>query len=88
MHSYRVYNYKETWDAIKYVAEEIHLGMSFETTILGKVPYKSNIHSIHPGEVEKFWGIIPPELQAQANAEGFTIIAANWKRGTYTLRKL
>lgn len=73
-----------TWDFLKDTAKGMKLlpGMTFETTLLGRVPYVVNRHT---GEYES---VIEDYLQRAAERNGFTIVAADFKRNAYVLRLL
>jgi hypothetical protein len=52
----------------------------FETALLGDVPhYIKDGHSI---------SIIPPWVEKAAKDHGFLVVAADWKRDVYVLRKV
>jgi hypothetical protein len=65
------------WDDIKRYADagEYLPGMTFATSLLGRVLYDENFESI-----------IPPELQKTAMRNGFRIVAADYTDNTYVLR--
>lgn len=63
------------------VARGLLPGMTFETTLLGKVV-------ITRGETGERIGFIPPWLQSEAHKNGFEVCAADYKRNAYTLRVL
>ena len=54
-------------------------GKSFKTNQLGTVNYKKS-------EGGELTGVIPMDLQAEANKHGIVIEAALFKEGTYLLR--
>jgi len=74
---------RSIWTFLQGEAKDMHLiaGMSFRTTLLGRVtPVR--------GQAGKYLGVIPAKLYIEAKRHGFEIISANYKDNSYMLKLL
>lgn len=68
-----------SWKQFCALTKHFVKGEIFETNLLGKaLPVERNRELV---------GYIPEDLARSAKAYGFTILEANWKSGTYVVRK-
>ncbi len=69
-----------TWDIFKKETADYLPGETFTTSLLG--PVRCGLKD------GKWLGVIPPELQREANRHGFTVEGAIYKDGVYVLKKI
>lgn len=66
------------WEIFKrHVANDIH-GLPFRTSLLGNPPYVERDG--------RLTGVIPDDLQNEARANGFQVLAAFFREGQYLLQ--
>lgn len=66
------------WDLLR---NNCQVGAQIDTTLLGRVPCFRNAL----GELQ---GVIPGEVQQAARAHGFMVVSADFKRDSYTLKRI